>query len=222
MIDLLAWFETNKQKLMAGGVVVLIAGFVGYVFNWKTTQTELNASDALYQVRVAASKAEEATADPAKLLTVASDHSGTAAAGRALLFAADAYFKKGQYQDAQKQFETFLTGFPDSLLRGTAMFGLAACKDAMGKTSEAQDEYRRVASTFGSSFISFQAKLALASLYEAQGQAKEALAVYDELSLPTIPTNYSMEAGSRRESLLKKHPELAPAEEIEATLSAAE
>ena len=222
MIDLLAWFETNKQKLVSGGVVIIIAGFVGYFFNWKTTQTELDASDALYEVRIAASKAEESTADPTKLLTVASDHSGTAASGRAVLFAADAYFKKGQYQDAQKQFESFLAGYSDSPLRNTAMYGLAACKDALGQTSDAIDAYRRVASSFANTFIAFQAKLALAGLYESQSQPKEALGVYDELSLPTIPASYSMEAGSRRESLLKKHPELAPAEEVEATLSATE
>ena len=55
---------------------------------------------------------------------------------------------------------------------------------------------------------------------KSQDKAKEALGVYDELSLPTIPVSYSMEAGSRRETLLKKHPELAPAEEVEATMSA--
>jgi predicted negative regulator of RcsB-dependent stress response len=222
MIDLLAWFETNKQKLVSGGVVVLILGFFGYFFNWKTTQTELDASDSLYKVRVAASKAEETTVDPTQLLKVASDHSGTAASGRALLFAADSYFKEGQYADAQKQFEAFLVGNPDSPLRNTAMYGVAACKDAQGQTADAIDEYRRVASSFANTFIAFQAKLALAGLYESQGQAKEALGVYDELSLPTIPTAYSMEAGSRRESLLKKHPELAPAEEVEATISATE
>ena len=33
---------------------------------WKTTQSELDASDALYKVRAAASKAEETTVDPAQ------------------------------------------------------------------------------------------------------------------------------------------------------------
>ena len=61
MIDLLAWFETNKQKLVSGGVIVLIVAFVGYFSNWKTTQSELDASDALYKVRAAASKEEETT-----------------------------------------------------------------------------------------------------------------------------------------------------------------
>ena len=32
MIDLLAWFETNKQKLVSGGVIVLIVALVGYFF----------------------------------------------------------------------------------------------------------------------------------------------------------------------------------------------
>jgi hypothetical protein len=100
------------------------------------------------------------------------------------------------------------------------MYGMAACKDAQGQTSDAIDDYRRVASSFANTFIAFQAKLALAGLYESQDKAKEALGVYDELSLPTIPVSYSMEAGSRRETLLKKHPELAPAEEVEATMSA--
>lgn len=220
MIDLLAWFETNKQKLVSGGVIVLVVALVGYFFNWKTTQSELDASDALYKVRVAASKMEETTVAPANLLKVVSDHSGTAASGRALLFAANAYFNEGQYAEAQKQFESFLTGNSDSPLRSSAMYGVAACKDAQGQASDAIDEYRRVASNFANTFIAFQAKLALAGLYESQDKAKEALGVYDELSLPTIPASYSMEADSRRETLLKKHPELAPAEEVEATMSA--
>jgi predicted negative regulator of RcsB-dependent stress response len=220
MIDLLAWFETNKQKLVSGGVIVLILALVGYFFNWKTTQSELDASDALYKVRAAASKAEETTVDPANLLKVVSDHSGTAASGRALLFAANSYFNDGQYAEAQKQFESFLIGNPDSPLRNSAMYGVAACKDAQGQTSDAIEEYRRVASSFANTFIAFQSKLALAGLYESQDKNKEALGVYDELSLPTIPASYSMEAGSRRETLLKNYPELAPAEEVEATTSA--
>lgn len=54
----------------------------------------------------------------------------------------------------------------------------------------------------------------MGGLYESQGEASQALAVYDELSHSTVPVTYSSEAGSRRESLLKKHPELAPAEEV--------
>jgi len=213
MIDLLAWYETNKQKVAGVGVVLLVVGFVGYFANWKTTQTELNASNDLFQTRLAMGKEEAEIADPSKLLKVASDHSGTSAGGRAVLFAASAYFEKGQYDEAQKQFEAFLANYSDSPLRGTAMFCVAACKDALGQTADAIDGYRRVASSFANSYLAFQAKLAMGGLYESQGEASQALAVYDELSHTTVPVTYSSEAGSRRESLLKKHPELAPAEE---------
>ena len=222
MIDLLAWYETNKQKVAGVGVVLLVVGFVGYYANWNTTQTELNASNDLFEVRLAMGKAESETPDPSKMLTVASDHSGTAAAGRAVLFAAQTYFDNGQYDEAQKQFETFLASYGDSQFRGAAMFGVAACKDAQGQTTEAVDGYRRVASSFANSFLAFQAKLAMGGLYESQGEASQALAVYDELSHSTVPVTFSTEAGSRRESLLKKHPELAPAEEVEASTEVTE
>lgn len=222
MIDLLAWYETNKQKLMAGGGIVIVVGFVGYFVNWKTTQTELNASNDLFRTRVEMSQSETETPDPSKLLTVASSHSGTAASGRAMLFAADAYFQNGQFEDAQKQFEAFMVAQGDSPLMGTAMFGVAACKDALGKTSEAMDAYRQVTTSFANSYLAFQAKLALAGLHESQGQATEAMAIYDELSHPTVPTTYSVEAGSRKDTLIKKHPELAPAETAEPAPEAGE
>ena len=61
-------------------------------------------------------------------------------------------------------------------------------------------------------FPCYQSNLAEAGLHEDAGDAAKALALYDRVLLPTVSTSFSTEAGTRREALLKKHPELAPVE----------
>jgi outer membrane protein assembly factor BamD (BamD/ComL family) len=216
MIDLLAWFETNKEKLYAGGVILLLVGFIGYFWNWNTTRAASKASNALYEVRSASAQMEEEVPDPSKLLSVVSQHAGSDASGRAMLFAGNAFFKQGKYEEALEQFETFSAEFDNNPLRGTAMYGIAVCKDALGKASEATDAYRRVASNYANSYLAHQAKLALAGLYESQGDPSQALTAYDEFSHAGVSDTYRVLASTRREALLKKHPELAPVEEVSA------
>ena len=214
--DLLTWFETNQKKIYTGGATVLVLALGVYLINHFTLQGELSASNALFEARFQpasqTSAGEAPPQDPAALLAVASAHSGKAASGRATLFAAQAYFDQGDYEQALAQFQSFLAQFGNSSLSGSARFGMAACKEALNQSQEAIQGYQQVATAYPNSFLAYQSNLAEAGLHEDAGDAAKALALYDRVLLPTVSTSFSTEAGTRREALLKKHPELAPVE----------
>ena len=214
--DLLTWFETNQKKIYTGGGIVLVLSLGLYLSNHFTLQGELSASNALFEARFQPasqnSAGEAPPQDPAALLVVASAHSGKAASGRATLFAAQAYFDQGDYEQALAQFQSFLVQFGDSSLIGGARFGEAACKEALNQSQKAIEGYQQVATAYPNSFLAYQSNLAEAGLHEDAGDAAKALALYDRVLLPTVSTSFSTEAGIRREALLKKHPELAPVE----------
>jgi len=214
--DLLTWFETNQKKIYMGGGIVLVLSLGLYLSNHFTLQGELSASNALFEARFQPasqnSGAEAPPQDPAALLAVASNHSGKAASGRATLFAAQAYFDQGDYEQALAQFQSFLAQFGNSSLSRNALFGIAACNEALNQSQDAIEGYQKVATAYPNSFLAHQSNLAEAGLHEGAGNPAKALALYDRVLLPTVSTSFSTEASARREALLKKHPELAPAE----------
>ena len=216
VFDLLTWYETNKQKIFSVGTVAFGVGLILYVSNHFKTQAELDASNALFEARyrpaTANSGEEPAPQDPAKLMGIASEHAGQAAAGRATLFAAQAFFEQGDYTQALEQFERYLAQHADSPLKGTAMYGRAACQEALERSAEAIEGYKSINLSFPNTYLAHQSNLAEAGLHEDAGEPALALALYDRVLLPTVSSRYTAEAGSRREALLKKHPELAPAE----------
>jgi outer membrane protein assembly factor BamD (BamD/ComL family) len=140
---------------------------------------------------------------------VAAAHPGTGAGGRALLLAADAFFRDGKFSEAQAQFEAFLREHPENPLAPFAALGVAASMDSMNKTNEALAAYKDLLSRFAGSTVTAQAKLGLARLYEGRGEPAQALKFYDELTRPNVQSTWSSEAAMWREQLLSRHPELA-------------
>jgi predicted negative regulator of RcsB-dependent stress response len=209
MIEFLAWVELNKKKLLIGAatVAVVIAGYA--IYQWRQNEAEAEAGAALLKVDRPGVRAENAAEPGAQaFLQVASAHPGTSAAGRALLFAADAFFRENKYAEAKAQFENFLRDYTDHPLAPTAGLGVAACLDSMDKTNEALAAYQDVVNRFAGTVVVAQAKLGLARLHEARNDPAAALRIYDELTRANAQSVWSTEAAIRREQLLSKHPEL--------------
>ena len=209
IIDLLAWVEVNKKKLVIGVAVLAIVIAACAIYQWRHNEAEAEASAALLKVERTGFRSDDAPeADAQAFLQVATAHPGTSAGGRALLFAAAALFRENKYAESKAQFESFLRDNPENPLTPIAAFGAVACLDALDRTNEALVAYQDVVNRFGGSVVAAQAKLGLARLYEAGNEPTQALRIYNELTRPNAQSAWSSEAALRREQLLSRHPEL--------------
>jgi outer membrane protein assembly factor BamD (BamD/ComL family) len=141
-------------------------------------------------------------------LKVEADFSGTSAAARAVLFAANNAYAEGKMTEAQGLFERFLRDFPESPSRATALLGVASCLDAQGKTADAATRYQEIIQKFTSDAAAPAAKSALARLYEAQNQLQPAMGLYQDLMRTEQNTSYGLESMVRLQNLVARHPEL--------------
>jgi TolA-binding protein len=210
--DVLGWLETNKTPVIAACVAAVVIGFGIAAYEWKSSQTEVQASDALLQLKTTFGRSEETNPVPASAyLSVASQYPGTTAGERALLLGAGQLFSEGKYPEAQSEFSKFLRDRPQSPFAATAAYGVAASLEAQGKQDEALAAYQNLSVRFPNSSILPDSKLAVGRIYVAKNQPESALRVYDELikspDLSGAGTAAS-EAATARQQLLAKYPDL--------------
>ena len=211
MLELLAWIETNKQRLLYGAIAVLVVGLGTYIYNYLHEQREHEASAALFDLdKLPEGRGKQTYPAATEYLRVADSFSGTQTGERALLMAGEALFREQKFDEARAKYEQFLRDNSSSVGAGVAAFGVAACLDAKNDLDKALEAYARVVSTYPGSPEATQARLAQAVLYETKQQPEPALKIYDELGRVRPPTVWAQEAGMRREMLLAKYPKLAP------------
>ncbi len=209
-----AWFELNKKQLLTGAVALLVVGLVVGLYVWRKSARELDASAALSRVEAQFAlpgAARNDSADP--YLKIANEHAGTGGGARALLQAGGVLFARGNYAEAQTQFQRFGRDYPDSPLRGQALLGNAACLDAMVKPDEAAEAYKRLVEQRPGETVVNQARFALARIHESQGRLEQARALYEEVARGEPGTSTGNEAGLKAEELRAKTapPVLSPA-----------
>lgn len=211
MLNLLAWIEINRQRLIGGFVAVLVV--FGGVYLWRhfASEREERANAALLALRPRSGPNGEPInpPQPADYLKVAEDYASSPVGSRARLLAATAYFEAGKFAEAQSEFERVLAKEGTGVLAAQGAYGVAASLDAQGKTDAAATKYQEVAAQFPEDAVAAQARLALASLKESAKQPDAALRIYDELLRDRQLGPLAQTAGQRREQLLRQHPQLA-------------
>ena len=205
-IDIQAWFEENKKRLLAGFGIAIVAAVVIIVYRNHQVSVEENASKSLVMLLAAQANGTMPPSD--KLLEIAKSSSGTKAGERALYLAAVKLFEDGKYAESETQFNALLTEYPKTSLITQADLGIAAALDAQNKVADALSAYTRFVSTFPTDALAPQAKLAQGRIYESQGKYQEAFTIYRELTKSS--SSYSREAMSRQAYLVQQHPELNP------------
>jgi predicted negative regulator of RcsB-dependent stress response len=206
LLKLWPWVETNKNRLIAGAAIAVLAIFVIWFVACQRESKEIAAGQALAQ---AALSGGGQTADI--YLKVAAQYSGTIAGERAQLQGAAAFFDAGRYADAQAQFQKFLDAHPDSEFSGQAALGVAASIDAQGKTDLAVGSYQRVISISSDAVVVGAAKFGLARIEESQGRLNEALVLYQDVAKTDPNGSLSSEAAMRLMELRSKLPAPTPA-----------
>ncbi len=212
LIKFQAWLAVNWRRLAIGGGAAFVITIIIIMVVQYQAQREVRASEALSNVRGAANPGAvppPGTADA--YFKVAKEYAGTRAAARALLQGAGALFVEGRYAESQKQFESFLSAYPDSQWIPQASLGVAACLEALGKTNDAAAKYEELRRRYGSDPVVDEAKVALGRLYEGQGKYEAAFQLYEEVAKAgmAFQSGLGMEARMRLEELIRTHPELA-------------
>ena len=212
-IAFLAWVEVNKQRLLIGGVAVVVASFAIFLFLQHQAQKEVTASEALSNVRLPFGPANAAPAGTLDALAkVAAEHAGSKAAARALLISAGILFSEAKsaadFAQAEQRFAQVVKDYPDGQWIAQANLGVAASLAAQGKTADAATKYEEIRRRFASSPIIEDAKLSLARLYE-KDKPEDAFKLYEELTKDNANNVLGMEANVRQDMLLKAKPELA-------------
>lgn len=207
MLNLMAWVEIHRQKLLLGAAAVLVV--VGSIYLWRhfRAEREAAANTALLELgrRTGEAEAEPKAAD---YLKVAEQHASTEAAVRARLLAAGALFADGQFAEARAEFERVAAVTSGTLL-AQAAFGIAASLDGAGQTDAAVAKYQEVISQFPAESVAGLARLKLSGIQEARNQPEAALRLYDEILRDREPGAFAQQANQGREDLLRRHPELA-------------
>jgi predicted negative regulator of RcsB-dependent stress response len=203
-----AWFEKNKKQVIYGTVGVAAVALIVWFFIWRAHEKQVEASQALARISLGQLMSPSgANQDNSQaFLNVASEHSGTTAAERAVLLAAASLFTQGKYAEAQAQFGRFVRENGNSQFVPQAKLGVAASLEAQGKTTEAVNQYKEVSERHPNSVVAPQAKFALGRIYEAQNQPQQARKVYEELARSDAGSSLGSEASLRLEELNAKFP----------------
>ena len=192
LLKLWPWVEANKNRLIGGAVIVVVAVFLIWFIAWQREEKETAAGQALTQLAVTP---DGQTADD--YLKIATEYPDTMAGQRALLQAAAALFVEGKYTDARTQFQKYLDAHPDNEFSGQASLGVAASFDAQGKTGLAADAYQRIVNSASDPAVINAAKFALARIDDAQGHYNEALMYYEDVARSNPNGSLGAEAGLR-------------------------
>ena len=203
---LLGWLEKNRNQIITGTVVLILAGIAYFYFDYRKSESAIAAGQALSAVLMSGSPTG-ASADA--LMKVANDNAGTDAAARALLSAAGQQFVDGKLDDARTSFQRFVTEYPENSLMCQAKYGLAVCLEAQGNFTNAAVAFKEVMDRYAGENTTIPAKYSLARLYEAEGKLEQARDYYLDIARDGRNT-FGMEAASRLNALFQKHPNLRP------------
>jgi predicted negative regulator of RcsB-dependent stress response len=205
-LKLWPWVEANKNRLIGGAVIAVIAIFIIWFVACQRESKEIAAGQAMTQVLLSSSGP---SADA--YFKIAGEHRGTVAGQRALLQGAAALFDAGKFADAQAQFQKFLDAHPDGEFSGQATLGVAASLDAQGKTDLAVGAYQRAISSASDATAVSAAKFGLARIEESQGRLNDALVLYQDIARTNPGGSLGSEATMRLMELRSKMPAPAPA-----------
>jgi TolA-binding protein len=182
------FYYRDKQKfwVIVGVIVVVIVGGIVLLQNRNkgdNQEAQLRFTEALgIYTQGNMQQAEEAFGN------VASRFGRDWAGVRAHYYLGQIYYSSQRYDEARKEFETFLKGgAKDPVLGPGASLGIADCDAELGNYLRAAEQYHRVYRTYGKSPLAFDAMMSAGRAYRLGGRLDLAEQVYEEL-LATEPT----------------------------------
>jgi tetratricopeptide (TPR) repeat protein len=180
------FWEKNGKLLgyVIGGIVVLIAAFLGYK-NFVQEPNEKKAMEAMYHAEEyyrmdsvkLALNGDNINAGFAKIV---SKYGGTKAANLASFYAGSCYLKLGDYNNAVKYLKDFSSSAQQLQARAYGLLGDAYSEQ--NKKEDAVDEYKKAGTLFEKDeLLSPEYLFRAGYLYESMGKTKEAIEMYQAI-----------------------------------------
>jgi predicted negative regulator of RcsB-dependent stress response len=210
LIKLWPWIEANKNRVIVGAGIIIVAIFLYSFFSWQREQNEITAGKALTQVALSLPADANAGQLAGAYFKIADDYPGTLSGRRAWLQGAAALFAAGRFADAQAQFQKFLDAHPDGDFSASAALGVAASLEALGKPDLAVIAYQRIINGFSDAVAANDAKFALAGIDEQQGKFADALSFYESIARSSPGSLLAQEAGMHALELRTKSASATP------------
>ncbi len=204
LFKLWPWIEANKNRVIAGTGIIIVAVFLYSFFSWQREQNEIAAGRALTQLALSIPPNASASQLADAYLKIAGKYPGTLGGRRAWLQGAAALLAAGRFADAQAQFQKFLDAHPDGDFSAAAALGVASSLEALGKLDLAIGAYQRVVNGFSDVVAANAAKFALARIEEQQGKFTDALNFYESIARSSPGSVSASEAGMRAVELKTK------------------
>lgn len=174
--------EANKNKIVTGAIIVIVAVAAYSFYSWHREQTQVAAGEALTQTLLGLSAEQSQSQIASSYFAVASDYPGTPAGQRAQLQGAAVLFGEGKYEDARGYFQQYLDGHPDDEFSAQAALGVAKCYEAEGKTDQAVGEYQHVIDGLGDPEAKAQAQFAMAQINMRDNKYPEAMTLFQQVA----------------------------------------
>jgi predicted negative regulator of RcsB-dependent stress response len=166
-LKLWPWVETNKNRLIGGGVIALVAVFIIWFVACQRESKEIAAGQALTQVALSASNpsAEAYFSDAQTQFQKFLDgHSDSEFSGQAALGVAACLDAQGKTDLAVSAYQRVVNGFSDASAASAAKFGLARIDESQGKLNDALVFYQDVARDNSNGSLGSEAEMHLIEL----------------------------------------------------------
>lgn len=178
------FFEQNRNIILGvlGGLVLLVAGYIGYRFYVSsqddTAQAELFPS--VYQLEAdSLKKALNGDGKTAGLLAVADNYGATPAGNLAEFYAGVALLKEGKYDEAIEHLNNFSSS--DLLVQARAYALIGDAYMEKKSFDEAANYYRKAADYKPNKYFTPGYLMKLAVAYEQAKQNDKAIDVYNDI-----------------------------------------
>ena len=206
--------EANKNKIIAGVAIVVLAVAVFSFISWNRQQNQVAAGEAMTQALLSLKPDANLNDVSHSYLAVAEDYPNSMAGQRALLQGATVLFTEGDYTNAQRYFQQYVDAHPDDAFSAHAALGVAKCYAAEGKINDAVGEYQRVINDFGDAQAQAEARFALAQINMQAGNYTDALRLFQQVAQAEQYGALGTEAAQYAYELHFKTPQPAPAPSV--------
>ncbi len=184
------YFKANRDKSIAFAAVVFVALFIIYIMVNRFQKAaaladEQNGFTAIY---LKSGDFDHAIALADQVLNT---HPGGVQGGYANLYKAEAFYRKGNYDEAAKSYSAALPLLKKVQDMGAMiLFDIAMSYESGAKYDKALAYYKQLADEYPAHYLLPEAQVGQARCYEAAGNVKAAMVMYQNLASMNPDTSY--------------------------------
>ncbi len=179
------FFEKYKKQIsyLGVGVLVLVAGYLGYNYylKWLNEEAEVKMLGAVaYFEKDSLDKALNGDGKNLGFKAILEDYSGTYSANQAKYYLGIIALKKGQFQEGIEYLESFSKP-TNNLISASAYSAIAYGYEELNEPAKAASYYEQAARVIENNQTTPFYLLLAAENYESAGQEQAALGIYKEI-----------------------------------------